>query len=88
MNRMKNYIILSMALFTLISPLSFCFAGDSGEDHICFTRIDADQNDIATFEEFKKFYGDDLEKFKKMDQDDDGQLTHDEYEEYLLDHEE
>ena len=88
MNRMKKYIILSIALFTLISSLSFCFAGDSDKDHICFMRIDADQNDIATFEEFKKFYGDDLEKFKKMDQDDDGQLTHDEYEEYLLDHEE
>ena len=88
MNRMKKYIALNIALFFLISPLSICFAGDSGEDHVCFMRIDADQNDIATFKEFKKFYGDDLEKFKKMDQDEDGKLTHDEYEEYLLDHEE
>ncbi len=88
MNRMKKYMILSIALFTLVSSLSFCFAGDSGEDHICFTRIDSNQDDSATFEEFKKFYGDDLEKFKKIDQDDDGKLTHDEYEEYLLDQEE
>jgi len=85
---MKKYMILSIALFTLVSSLSFCFADDSGEDHICFTRIDSNQDDSATFEEFKKFYGDDLEKFKKIDQDDDGKLTHDEYEEYLLDQEE
>ncbi len=70
------------------ATIGLYLADDSGEDHICFTRIDANQNDIATFEEFKKFYGDDLEKFKKMDQDDDGKLTHDEYEEYLLDQEE
>ncbi len=71
----------------MFAPLSFCFAGDSEDDHICFKRIDSDQDDSATFEEFKKFYGDDLEKFKKIDQDDDGKFTHDEYEEYLLDQE-
>ena len=85
---MKKFIILSIAFLILISPLSFCFAGDSEEDHICFTRIDANQDENATFEEFKKFYGDDPEKYKKMDLDEDGILTHDEYEEYLLDQEE
>ncbi len=77
-----------LTLLVLMTPFTFCFADDSEEDHICFTRIDADQDDSATFQEFKKFYGDDLEKFKKMDQDDDGSLTHDEYEEYLMDQEE
>ena len=85
---MKKYIFFCLGLLILLTPLSFCFAGDSEEDHICFTRIDSDKDDSATFEEFKKFYGDDLEKFKKIDQDDDGKLTHDEYEEYLLDQEE
>ncbi len=42
---------------------------------------------FAKFSEFKKFYGDDLEKFKKMDQDSDGKITHDEYEEYLYNQE-
>jgi hypothetical protein len=85
---MKKCIFFCLGLLILFTPLSFCFAGDSEEDHICFTRIDSDHDDSATFEEFKKFYGDELEKFKKIDQDDDGKLTHDEYEEYLLDQEE
>ena len=85
---MKKCIFFCLGLLILFVPLSVCFAGDAEEDHICFTRIDSDLDDSATFEEFKKFYGDDLEKFKKIDQDDDGKLTHDEYEEYLLDQEE
>ena len=85
---MRKCLIFCLILFVLISPLSVCLADDSEEDHICFKQVDSDKNDIATFKEFEKFYGNDPEKFQKMDQDNDGKLTHDEYEEYLLDHEE
>jgi hypothetical protein len=85
---MKKYITFCLALFILISPLSFCLADDSGEDHICFKRIDSDHDDSVTFIEFEKFYGKDTEKFQKMDQDNDGKLSHDEYEEYLSNQEE
>ena len=85
---MKQYITFGLTLLILISPLSFSFADGLGEDHICFSRIDSDQDGNATFQEVKKFYGDDLEKYKKMDQDKDGKLTHEEYEEYLSNQEE
>ncbi len=80
---MKKYIVFCLTSFMLIVSLSFCYADGSGEDHICFSHVDADHDGYANFKEFKKFYGDDLEKFKKMDQDSDGKVTHDEYEEYL-----
>ena len=79
---MRKYVTFCLILFMLISPLSFSFADGSGEDHICFSRIDSNHDGNATFEEFKKFFGDDFEKYKKMDQDNDGKLTHEEYEEY------
>ncbi len=85
---MKKYIVFCLTLLLLIFPLSFCFADGSGEDHICFSRIDSDNDGNATFQEFKKFYGEDSEKYKKMDQDNDGKLTHEEYEEYLSQEEE
>jgi len=85
---MKQFIRFWLALFVLISPLSFCFADDSAEDHICFKRIDSNHDGIVTFKEFEKFYEKDLKKFQKMDQDSDEKLTHDEYEEYLYNQEE
>ncbi|MCP3931978.1 MAG: hypothetical protein GY705_23135 [Bacteroidetes bacterium] len=85
---MKKYSTICLTILMLISPTFFCFADESGEDHICFSRIDADQDGNATFQEFKKFFGDDPEKYKKMDQDNDGKLTHEEYEEYRYSQEE
>jgi hypothetical protein len=85
---MKIYITFFLALFIIISPLSFCLADDSGEDHICFTRIDTNQDDNATFQEFEKFYGNDPEKYQTIDQNKDGKVSHDEYEEYLSNQEE
>ncbi len=79
---MKKYITFCLALFILISPLSFCLADDSNEDHVCFTRIDSDQDGSVTTQEFEKFFEKDIEKFQKMDQDNDGKITHDEYEGY------
>ena len=85
---MKKYVICCLMLFAIIlSPLTYCFADDSEEDHVCFKQVDTDKNGIASFKEFEKFYGDDLEKYKKMDIDEDGKLTHDEYEEYLYNEE-
>ncbi len=85
---MKIYIFFCLAIIVSLSPLSQSFADDAPEDHICFKRIDSNHDDSATFQEFEKFYGNDLEKFQKMDQDNDGKLTHDEYEEYLYNQEE
>ncbi len=76
-------MVFYLTVFMLLSSLSFCFADGGGEDHICFSRVDSNHDGNANFQEFKKFYGDDLEKFKKMDQDNDEKITHDEYEEYL-----
>lgn len=84
---MKKSIALCLAMFVLLSPLSVCFAGDNGEDHVCFMRLDSDQDGSVTFLEFKKVYGNDTEKFQKMDQDNDGKLTHDEYEQFLYNQE-
>ncbi len=77
----KKMVLLLVFLFTA-TTLSLCSADDQAEGHICFKRIDADHDGIVTFEEFKLFFGDDKEKYKIMDQDSDGSLTHDEYEEY------
>ncbi len=81
---MKKHILFYLTLILLISPLSYCFADDSAEEnHICFMRVDADQDGWATLQEFEKFYKGDSEKLQKMDQDNDGKVSHDEYEEYL-----
>ena len=48
-------------------------------DHICFQRIDADQNGKVTFQEFMVHYGKDKDKFNVADLDGDGLLIHDEY---------
>lgn len=85
---MKEYIFFCLAILVSISPLSQSFADNSAEDHICFKRIDSNHDNIATFQEFEKFYGNDPGKFQKMDQDNNGKLTHDEYEEYLYNQEE
>lgn len=73
-------------LVGLLIGLSFtvCFGSDHEEGHVCFRRIDTNQDEIATFEEFEKVYGNDPEKYKRMDLDQDGKLTHDEYEEFFL----
>lgn len=84
---MKKAIVVCLSLFALLFSAPYSFADDSAEDHICFKRIDSNHDEIVTFDEFKKFYGDDLKKYQAMDQDNDGKLTHDEYEEYLYNQE-
>ena len=85
---MKSYIFICLAILVSLIPLSQSFADDSAEDHICFKRIDSNRDDIATFQEFEKFYGNDPKKYQEIDQDKDGKVSHDEYEDYLSNQEE
>ncbi len=59
-----------------------CAASD-GAGHICFQRVDANQDGMVTFEEFAAHYGKDEKKFKAGDANGDGRLTHDEYHDFL-----
>jgi hypothetical protein len=58
-------------------------AATEGAGHICFQRVDANQDGVATFEEFAAHYGKEEKKFKACDTDGDGKLTHDEYHDFL-----
>ena len=71
-----------LILFLLISTVAFCLA-DEKKDHACFRALDSDQDDMVTFQEFEKAYGNDRQKFNDADMDEDGKLTHDEYHEFL-----
>lgn len=79
---MRNGLIfvLVLGIFLMWTGL-----GGAGEDdgHICFRRIDANQDGIVTFEEFAVHYGKDEKKFKAADTDGDGRLIHDEYHDFL-----
>ncbi len=51
------------------------------ENHPCFTVVDANGDGEATADEFKNIYGpDSAEKFKAMDTDGNGTVSHPEYE--------
>ena len=81
---MLKRTVLFILVFCLVSPAAICIGDDGHHDegHICFTRIDTDQDDVASFEEFSIVFGDDQKMYKEMDLDGDGKLTHEEYEEY------
>ena len=51
--------------------------------HICFKYVDTDKDEKVTYQEFKKIFGDDKTKFKAIDLNDDGKLSHDEYHQFL-----
>lgn len=80
---LKKTAVLLLVL-CLTFPAAICFGDDDehGEGHICFTKIDTDQDDVASFDEFSKVFGDDQKMYQAMDLDGDGKLTHEEYEEY------
>lgn len=61
---------------------AFCYAGQE-KDHVCFRVVDANEDGSVTFQEFKKIYGDEKAKFEKVDLDQDGLLSHDEYHHFL-----
>ena len=80
---------LTIVLLSILIAASMAvpgFAGEKGhehdENHVCFVRIDADNNDKVTKQELAKFYPDKADLFEKIDQDKDGSVSHDEYEEY------
>ena len=79
---MRKASTVLLILFFLISTAAFCLA-DEKNDHVCFRALDSNDDDMVTFEEFEKAYGDDREKFNVADTDEDGKLTHDEYHELL-----
>jgi len=79
---MRKASIVLIIVFFLISTAAFCLA-DEKKDHVCFRALDSNDDDMVTFEEFEKAYGNDREKFNAADTDNDGKLTHDEYHEIL-----
>jgi hypothetical protein len=73
----KICVLLIIASFLTV-PTSLCWA-DEKKEHICFRTVDSNQDDMVTFQEYKKYFGNDKAKFNQADLDKDGQLTHDEY---------
>ena len=73
----KIFTLLIIASFLNV-PTSLCWA-DEKKDHICFRTLDSNQDDMVTFQEYEKYFGNDKAKFNEADLDKDGQLTHDEY---------
>jgi Ca2+-binding EF-hand superfamily protein len=70
------------AVGLLLTWTGMCAASqDAG--HICFQSIDANQDGVATFEEFAAHYGKDEKQFNACDTNGDGRLTHDEYHDFL-----
>jgi len=79
---MKKLITWVLILFVL-TPISISIATeDHAGDYICFRRIDTNKDDMVTKEEFSKFFPGKPELFQKVDQDQDGKISHDEHEEY------
>lgn len=81
---MKRIIISIIAAVLMAFVASYGSAGDHGHDenHICFTKVDSNNDDEVTPEELSRFYPDDKTLFEKIDQDKDGLIYHEEYEEY------
>jgi hypothetical protein len=67
--------IILIAVFFL-NPLTIA---NEEKGHICFRMIDSNKDNKVTFQEFKKYFGSDMEKFKAIDLNKDGTLSHDEY---------
>ena len=79
---MKNCFLMFIVLITFFTLNTFCL-GNEEKGHICFRVIDADKDGKVTFQEFMKVFGDDKGKFNKIDLNDDGNLSHDEYHQSL-----
>ena len=75
---MKTCFLIYIAVITVFISSSFCLA-DEEKKHICFKSIDANKDGRVTFEEFKKIFGKDQQKFDATDLNSDGKLSHDEY---------
>lgn len=75
---MKQFLSVAIVtvFFLLFTAASY---SQAMQDHICFKKVDADQNGEVTYSEFKKIFEDGKEKFHRIDTDQNGVLTHDEY---------
>ena len=80
----KFHLLIAVAVIISVLNCSPAFSGDHGHDHnhICFRQIDVNTDEKVTPEELKKFYPKKIGLFAKIDQDNDGSISHDEYEEY------
>ena len=79
---MKSCLIVFPIMLFLMAFSAFSLAGEK-KDHICFHTVDADKDKKVTFQEFEKYYGNNEEHFKRIDRNNDGVLTHEEYHESL-----
>jgi EF hand len=70
--------LIAVIIFAVTVSCSLSIANEEKE-HICFRIIDSDKDGIVTFQEFEKYFGNDLEKFNAIDLDKNGTLSHDEY---------
>lgn len=75
---MKKSITTVLIIIFLTTSAALCWA-DEKKDHVCFRVLDSNEDGIVTYQEFMKVYGDDRESFNKADENNDSQLTHDEY---------
>ena len=74
---MKNFVLKCLVIIMFMSA-ALCY-GIEEKKHICFRVIDADKDGKVTFQEFKKFFGDEKAKFDAIDLNNDGKLSHAEY---------
>ena len=79
---MKKITVIFLMITLSIVSTTFCLAEEK-KSHTCFRVVDADKDGKITFEEFEKFFGNDIERFKAADLDKNGQITHDEYHKLL-----
>ena len=70
--------LFSMIVFAMTFLCALSMANEE-KKHICYRMIDSDKDGKVTFQEFKKYFGDDIEKFKAIDLNSNGTLSHDEY---------
>jgi len=77
---MKKITAFFLMIIISIISANFCLANEK-KNHTCFRIVDSNKDSEVTFQEFEKFFGNDTERFKKADLDNNGKLSHDEYHE-------
>lgn len=76
---MKSVFVIYLTAAAIFVSAPMCFSVEEEKGHICFKDIDSNGDSKVTFEEFVKYLGDDKEKFTRVDLNEDGELTHEEY---------
>ena len=77
-------IAIASLFFTIFLTAAVAFSwADEKRDHVCFRVLDSNKDGVVTYQEFEKIYGDEKDKYKAADLDNDGKLTHDEYHDML-----